>query len=606
MSGTCRQVMTHMYSNLDPSQREAVCCGLGPCEIIAGPGSGKTTVLTERILYLLDHYRFNPSQILVLTFSRSAAVEMRDRFLKKTGDRNRSVRFGTFHSAFFHILKESTRKDYSILGQAQKDRLLEHLIRGHYPDESDRPTIEEMEKILRRTPSSLYGEKEAEAVKRDYHTFLKENGYLDFDDMISECSRLLKSDAKMREHWKSQFRAILVDEFQDINHEQYEILKMLSTGEGLFVVGDDDQSIYGFRGSSPVIMQQFMEDFPGATRIFLTSNYRCSGSVCKASSLMIRQNKSRIGKEISAVRPAGDKTVLRAFKEDRDEYLYLHKAMSALPPGQLDRTAVIVRTNTHVLKISSYLSLQGIPCRGKTSPSKEIVGAVIRDLEAYHLLAMGLREGKIPRNALYRVMNRPQRYLLRSAVPDELSAPEELLLHSAGNLSAEEALRDLLRDLHVLGSLNPDSFVKYVFDAVGYREWAMSHLGEKESVAIALSEIAKTAGGSGDLRELTVRLRMIPEQRSAPSERGVRVMTMHVCKGLEFDRVYLPALNEGIIPGRRCTQPQDFEEERRLLYVAMTRARDHLELLYVTGTRENPRPPSRFLSVYGVRGFVSS
>ena len=139
---------------------------------------------------------------------------------------------------------------------------------------------------------------------------------------------------------------------------------------------------------------------------------------------------------------------------------------SALPPGQLDRTAVIVRTNTHVVKISSYLSLQGIPCRGKTSPSKEIVGAVIRDLEAYHLLAMGLREGKIPRNALYRVMNRPQRYLLRSAVPDELSAPEELLLHSAGNLSAEEALRDLLRDLHVLGSLNPDSFVKYVFDAV--------------------------------------------------------------------------------------------------------------------------------------------
>ena len=125
-------------------------------------------------------------------------------------------------------------------------------------------------------------------------------------------------------------------------------------------------------------------------------------------------------------------------------------------------------------------------------------------------------------------------------------------------------------------------------------------------MAIALSEIAKTAGGSGDLRELTARLRMIPEQRSAPSERGVRVMTMHVCKGLEFDRVYLPALNEGIIPGRRCTQPQDFEEERRLLYVAMTRARDHLELLYVTGTRENPRPPSRFLSVYGVRGFVSS
>ena len=595
-----------MYSNLDPSQREAVCCGLGPCEIIAGPGSGKTTVLTERILYLLDHYSFNPSQILVLTFSRSAAVEMRDRFLKKTGDRNRSVRFGTFHSVFFHILKESTRKDYFILGQAQKDRLLEHLIRGHYADENDRPTIEEMEKILRKPPAFFSDEEKAAAVKRDYRAFLKENGYLDFDDMISECSRLLRSDEKARDYWRSRFRAILVDEFQDINREQYEILKILSTGEGLFVVGDDDQSIYGFRGSTPAIMQQFMEDYAGAAGIFLSFNYRCSGCVCRTSSLMIRQNKIRIGKEIRAVRPPGDKTVLMAFKEDRDEYRYLYRAMSALSPGQRDRTAVIVRTNTHVLKISSYLTQHGILCRGQTGPSREIFGAVIRDLEAYHLLALGLKEGKIPRNALYRVMNKTERYLLRSAVPEELSAPEELLLHNRGNYSAEEKLRGLLRDLNVLGSLKPEGFVKYLFDAMGYREWAMSRIGEKETVALTLSEIETEAGRSGGLRELTEKLRLMPDQRVAPSDSGVRVMTMHVCKGLEFDRVYLPALNEGIIPGRRCTQQQDFEEERRLLYVAMTRARDHLELLYVTGTRENPRPPSRFLSVYGVRGFVSS
>ena len=606
MNEAFRQVMTHMYSNLDPSQREAVCCGLEPCEIIAGPGSGKTTVLTERILYLLDHYKFKPSQILVLTFSRSAAVEMRDRFLKKTGDKNRNVRFGTFHSAFFHILKESTRRDYAILGQAQKDRLLEQLIRGHYADENTRPTIEEMEKILRRPPSSDREAENAAAVQRDYRSFLKENGYLDFDDMISECSRLLKSDKKARDHWRSEFRAVLVDEFQDINREQYEILKILAPGTGLFVVGDDDQSIYGFRGSTPSIMQQFMEDYAGAKRIFLSCNYRCSASVCKASALMIRQNKNRIDKEISAVRPPGDKTVLRAFKEDRDEYLYLYKAMSALPPGQLDRTAVIVRTNTHVLKISSYLTQHGILCLGKTGPSKEILSSVIRDLEAYQALVLGLKEGKIPRNALYRVMNRPQRCLLRSQVPGELSSPQELVLHSSGNLSAEDSLCELLRDLNVLGRLRPEGFVKYLFDAMGYGEWAMSRLGEKDAVALTLSEIIKSAGEASDMRGLTARLRMIPEQQGKPSGRGVRVMTMHVCKGLEFDRVYLPALNEGIIPGRRCSQPQDFEEERRLLYVAMTRARDHLELLYVTGTKENPRPPSRFLSVYGVRGFVSS
>jgi DNA helicase-2/ATP-dependent DNA helicase PcrA len=148
--------------------------------------------------------------------------------------------------------------------------------------------------------------------------------------------------------------------------------------------------------------------------------------------------------------------------------------------------------------------------------------------------------------------------------------------------------------------------MKYLMDGVGYAEWAVTRLGEREIVESALAELLKEAGRARDLRELSQVLRRIPEQRTGPSGKGVRVMTMHACKGLEFDRVYLPALNEGIIPGRRCTQPQDFEEERRLLYVAMTRARDHLELLYVTGTKENPRPPSRFLSVYGVRGFVSS
>ena len=595
-----------MYSNLDPSQREAVCCGLGPCEVIAGPGSGKTLVLTERILYLLDHYKLRPSQILVLTFSRSAAAEMKERFLKKTGEKNRSVRFGTFHSAFFHILKESTHREYSILGQEQKERLLEHLIRDNYPDENDRPSVEEMEKILRLTSSAAGDRQRREKIQRDYRAFLKENGCLDFDDMILECSGFLRNDAKALAYWRGQFRAILVDEFQDINREQYEILRLLSAGEGLFVVGDDDQSIYGFRGSTPAIMEQFMADYKGASRIFLGSNYRCSASVCKASGLMIRQNKSRIPKQISAARPPGDKTVLRAFREDRDEYAYLLKEISALTPAQMERTAIIVRTNTHDLKISSYLSGHGIACSGRTGPSREILGAVTRDLEAYWLLAAGLRAGNMPRSAFLRVMNRPGRYLLRSALPQENIRPQELLQRNRGNGSTQEALREMLRDLDTLGSLDPQGFVRYLINAMGYGEWAVSNLGEKKAVEFALAELVRESGRARGMEDLIRKMRQFHDRQSAPSSKGVKVMTMHVCKGLEFDRVYLPALNEGIIPGRRCREAAEFEEERRLLYVAMTRARDHLELLYVTGTRDNPRPPSRFLSVYGVRGFVSS
>ncbi len=597
--------MPFMNSNLDPSQREAVCCGTGPCEIIAGPGSGKTLVLTERILYLLDHFNLKPSQILVLTFSRAAAEEMKERFLKRAGENSRSVCFGTFHSAFFHILRVSTGRDYSILGQAQKERLISHLIRNYYPDENDRPLIEEMEKILRLAPAEIR-EVKAAAIRRDYRSFLQENGYLDFDDMITKCRRFLLSDPVSLRLWRSRFRAILVDEFQDINPEQYEILKLLSGGRGLFVVGDDDQSIYGFRGSSPSIMQQFMHDFPSASRVFLRNNYRCSGSVCKTAGLMIRQNKNRIPKDIRAVRSMLDKTVLRGFKEDSEEYRYLYNAMKSLSEEQLDHTAVIVRTNTHVSKISSYLSSSGISCRGKSAPSREILSSIIRDLEAYRELCAGLRAGKIPRSALFRVMNRPERYLLRSIAAQENLTPGDLLEDNRKSLSTFESLRELLRDLDILGTLQPEGFVRYLTGPMGYGSWAAKRLGERETVENALSEILRASCNAGDLQAMFDKLRRFPERMNHDSPRGVRIMTMHACKGLEFDRVYLPALNEGIIPGRRCREPEDFEEERRLLYVAMTRARDHLELLYVTGTADNPRPPSRFLSVYGIRNFVSS
>ena len=594
-----------MFSGLDPSQREAVCCGPGPCEVIAGPGSGKTLVLTERILYLLDHFKLKPSQILVLTFSRSAAEEMKERFLHKAGEKNRGVRFGTFHSVFFHILKESTRREYAILGHTQKEQLLSHLICNHYPDENDRPSPEEMEKMLRQGRGPCPDEEKADAIRKDYRSFLTENGYLDFDDMITLCRRLLQDNPGILSYWRSRFRAVLVDEFQDINKDQYEILRLLSDGNGLFVVGDDDQSIYGFRGSTPAIMQQFIEDFPGAARIFLDSNYRCSGSVCRAAGLMIGQNRIRIPKEIRASRPDCDRVMLKGFREDNDELRYLCSALQKMAPQELCRCAVIVRTNTHVLKISSYLSGRGIRCRGKAAPSREILSSMIRDLEAYHMLSEGLKEGKIPRSAFVRVMNRPDRYLLRSIAGEEYIVPEQLLINNRESPHTIRTLLDFLRDLDVLGRMRPEGFVRYLTEAMGYGQWAASRLGEGLIADLSLKEIIRESAGARDMNDLLDRLRRFPSQRSASQDTGVSVMTMHMCKGLEFDSVFLPALNEGIIPGRRCKETADFEEERRLLYVAMTRARNHLELLYVTGSRDNPRPPSRFLSVYGVRNFVS-
>ena len=595
-----------MKSNLDSSQREAVCCGTGPCEVIAGPGSGKTLVLTEHILYLIEHEHVPPSGILVLTFSRAAAAQMKERFSVRSQGRFRDVRFGTFLSVFFYILRESTGRNYALLTAFQREKILSQLILNYYDDPKERPAAEELEKMLRASSNTGEDAEKIRCIQRDYRSYLRENRFIDFDDMILACRHILTRHAQVREYWQKQFRAILVDEFQDVNAEQYEVLRLLTDGQGLFVVGDDDQSIYGFRGSSPSIMQRFMTDFPGAVRIFLGFNYRCSANICKAAGIMIRENRIRIEKAVQAVCPPGDRVVLKGFKEDRQQLDYLADELARMTEEEQCRAAVITRTNLHVQKVAAFLSSRNITCAGKISASQAVLETVLRDLEHYRRLSMGMREGSLPRQSLYRVMNRPERYLLRSVADKEQIPVQRLrdnILRQKGSVTE---LTEFLKDLFVLSTFDPEGFLRYLFDAMGYGRWAQENLGsayEVKKVQEELLRLSRQFKDTGEMIEAAVCGR---EQHRKESSGGVQIMTMHACKGLEFERVYLPALNEGIIPGRRCREAEDLEEERRLLYVAMTRARQHLELLYVTGSRENPRPPSRFLSVYGVKSFVYS
>ena len=595
-----------MKSNLDSSQREAVCCGTGPCEVIAGPGSGKTLVLTEHILYLIEHEHVPPSGILVLTFSRAAAAQMKERFSVRSQGRFRDVRFGTFHSVFFYILRESTGRNYALLTAFQREKILSQLILNYYDDPKERPAAEELEKMLRASSNTGEDAEKILCIQRDYRSYLRENRFIDFDDMILACRHILTRHAQVREYWQKQFRAILVDEFQDVNAEQYEVLRLLTDGRGLFVVGDDDQSIYGFRGSSPSIMQRFMTDFPGGVRIFLGFNYRCSANICKAAGIMIRENRIRIEKAVQAVCPPGDRVVLKGFKEDRQQLDYLADELARMTEEEQCRAAVITRTNLHVQKVAAFLSSRNITCAGKISASQAVLETVLRDLEHYRCLSLGMREGSLPRQSLYRVMNRPERYLLRSVADKEQIPVQRLrdnILRQKGSVTE---LTEFLKDLFVLSTFDPEGFLRYLFDAMGYGRWAQENLGsayEVKKVQEELLRLSRQFKDTGEMIEAAVRGR---EQHRKESSGGVQIMTMHACKGLEFERVYLPALNEGIIPGRRCREAEDLEEERRLLYVAMTRARQHLELLYVTGSRENPRPPSRFLSVYGVKSFVYS
>ena len=497
-----------MKSNLDSSQREAVCCGTGPCEVIAGPGSGKTLVLTEHILYLIEHEHVPPSGILVLTFSRAAAAQMKERFSVISQGRFRDVRFGTFHSVFFYILRESTGRNYALLTAFQREKILSQLILNYYDDPKERPAAEELEKMLRASSNTGEDAEKIRCIQRDYRSYLRENRFIDFDDMILACRHILTRHAQVREYWQKQFRAILVDEFQDVNAEQYEVLRLLTDGRGLFVVGDDDQSIYGFRGSSPSIMQRFMTDFPGAVRIFLGFNYRCSANICKAAGIMIRENRIRIEKAVQAVCPPGDRVVLKGFKEDRQQLDYLADELARMTEEEQCRAAVITRTNLHVQKVAAFLSSRNITCAGKISASQAVLETVLRDLEHYRRLSMGVREGSLPRQSLYRVMNRPERYLLRSVADKEQIPVQRLrdnILRQKGSVTE---LTEFLKDLFVLSTFDPEGFLRYLFDAMGYGRWAQENLGsayEVKKVQEELLRLSRQFKDTGEMIEAAVR-----------------------------------------------------------------------------------------------------
>ena len=606
---------------MDEAQKKAICTASGSCEIIAGPGSGKTSVLIEHILFLIHVEKIRPEQILVLTFSREAAVHLRRRFIKRTENRVFGVSFGTFHSVFYRILREYSGISYRLLDDPARDRLIGRIVEEFGPGQEIPLTEDELEKRLRK--QSCLNDPAVKA----YREYLRENNYVDFDGILTESLHFLSSQQEGAGKVRRRFRHILVDEFQDINPEQYRILQCISEGGSVYAVGDDDQTIYGFRGSDPSLMEQFMRDHPDAVRLFLENNYRCSRHIVSACSRMIAQNRQRIPKHFCARGSGTDKVSLLSFAAGEEERRYLLRTIAALDASARSSCAVICRTNRQVQQIRSLLDSAGIPVRaGKREEDpaqKRILKEILGDLRAYYDLAAGLHEGRVARHSLYRVMNRPQRFLFRSIMDCDEETPAQIVHAAAGRPAVLGDLLALFDDCETLRALPPEAFLRFLLDSMGYRDYLFrnsQNTGLLRSVLTVMEERARRYGNMQDFLEEAVSFsagqtgeQELPGQRQdtagqdkAGPSAGVTVLTMHACKGLEFDRVYLPDLNEGIIPSRRSITPEEIEEERRLLYVAMTRARSHLSLCYIRGTRENPRPPSRFLSVYSVNRFVQS
>ncbi|MCR5209887.1 MAG: ATP-dependent helicase [Lachnospiraceae bacterium] len=602
---------------LSAEQLEAVEHCYGPKMVIAGPGSGKTFVITKRLEHMIKAERIRPEDILVITFTKAAAVEMQTRFMALMKDEASLITFGTFHSVFFGILKRTynyTAAD--ILTEKAKYIYLKSVI-SVYPDINDDMIDSLISKISKIKNDGIRPEKFDDGERLfdkdtfcrifyDYGNILKAEGKLDFDDMVLLCRKLFLNEPDILDHWRNRYKYILIDEFQDINPMQYEVVRMLSApANNLFVVGDDDQSIYGFRGSRPEIMLGFKKEYPDATITILSDNFRSRDGIVRLAGTIISNNKERFDKKLKAVKKGGESVAILPFDERQDESnVIIELINSAKKHISFDDMAVICRTNTGAARYSGVLSAAGIPF-----VLKEKVTNIFTTPEAQDILSMfSYAHGERTRSNLLRFMNKPARYIRRCDLEEEDYSLEDLLTNPELKDYVKKNIRGLIYDLEKLKDMHPYAGINYIRKGIGYENYLLSE-GKKrgksrDDILELLDRISDTTRNVDDYFQWREWINeyddMICESTQKKKAHGVCLTTMHGSKGLEYSLVILPDINEGNVPWKKCETAEEIEEERRVFYVAVTRAKEKLVLCYLKKNTENKVMPSRFLRESGL------
>ena len=422
---------------------------------------------------------------------------------------------------------------------------------------------------------------------------MEERALYDFDDLILQSLFLLREDMAYRERWQERIGYLLVDEFQDVNQMQYELIKIL-VGEkkNLFVVGDDDQSIYGFRGSVPGIMKQFSQDYPEEKILFLTDNYRSGEKIVHLAAEVVKKNKDRIWKEIHAGKTGGKikgyYCETRILEEDK-----LLCDIRSLSKKELFESAVILRTNREAILYEELLTKYNIPVKRKGRKTQTAFeGEVAEDIRSFLRFCT---EGE-KRSDFLRFMNKPDRYLSCKALLSERVSPKEILAYYRQNKEMCTRIETLFAGLLLAEKLSFSQAVRCFRKQLGYENYLLSkYQRDKDGIMKILDELQEScrlAERGESVDDFFDRMRKKTSCEEKNTEEGITVLTMHAAKGLEFHSVFLPDLNEGVLPDKKIKEEKELEEERRLLYVAITRAREQL-FLYYTGERN--RKLTRFL-----------
>lgn len=589
--------------------------------VLAGPGSGKTSVIVERTAYMINEGKISASSILVVTFSRAAAVEMKERFLKFVNRDRSEVTFGTFHGIFYGILKAAYNLNASnILSEEEKYSILREMTEKFGQEmEQEGDFLEEIAKeisvvkgnciSLEHYYASCCSDEVFREIYNGYKNALRTRRKLDFDDMILCCYELFSQRPDILKAWQKKFVYILVDEFQDINSLQYKILQMLAApANNLFIVGDDDQSIYHFRGARPEIMLNFTRDYPGAETVLLDVNYRCSGNILKTAMNVINCNKKRFRKKLTTPNDVGMPVTCKVFDNPREEAVCVAAALKKrLEKGEkLENTAILLRTNQEAESLITALMEYQIPFTMKEQLPNLYRHWICRNLLAYLHMAAGDRS----RKNFLELMNRPNRYISRDALKNSQISFHDLREYYKDKDWMCDRITTLETHLRILGTLSPFAAVNFIRKGMGYeeylREYAQFRKLKPEELLEILDRIHESTRGMKNLKQWEDYIEDYTEKLNEQAKRqrdhkeGVTVSTLHAVKGLEYDIVYILNVNEGSIPYRKAVLAESVEEERRLFYVGMTRARRKLVLAYVNRQYEKEREPSRFLEETGL------
>lgn len=601
--------------SLSEAQTRAVAHAEGPCICLAGPGSGKTTVITQRVKYLIEKRGVSPSGILVITFTKAAAIEMKERFGRLMGGTYLPVTFGTFHAVFFGILKNAYHYTAAnILREEQKYQFLKEItgrMNLEIEDEAEFLSGITMEiskvKNDRIALEHYYSANCSDEIFREiygrYQQKLGSARLLDFDDMLVYTYELLKERKDIREGWQRRFPYILIDEFQDINQIQYDVIRLLAAPKNnLFIVGDDDQSIYRFRGARPEIMLNFGKDYPEAKLVKLEANYRSTENIIKAAGRVIVNNTMRYPKEIHGVKAAGEKIEVHGFVTQAQENTFLVRKVKEYLEGgyRPEDIAVLFRTNTGGRLMISKFMEYNIPFRMRDIMPNIYEHWIARDIISYIRMAQGSRE----RKEFLRVINRPKRYVSREALDSMEISFENLREYYEDKEWMTERIDKLEYDLGLLKSMTPYAAINFIRRGIGYEEYLFDYAQYRrmkpEELYEILNELQEAAKNFKTYEDWFCHMEEYAEtlKRQAKEQQdshAVNFTTLHSAKGLEFPIVFLTDANEGNMPHRKAVLDADMQEERRMFYVGMTRAKEHLHIYYAREKYGKVLQPSRFV-----------